>query len=1742
MADKIQIPVEIQPHKFEEFRNELNGLIDPSKLSADAQILFSSLASSFQIAQANMEKQFAEGKFNLPELNLKKIDAQIYSFIKKVKEDMSEALPAGFEEAQKALELIDEDMGKVAKQQQSLIEELKAVTPADAQIKKEMPGQRFGTGNETSTLGRIAELEKEITNTKNKRDLTKIEKELKFQKRYLELLQQQKDKVNDLQKRQGVLNGTMTNLQASRQQQIETQEALLKTQSATLPEDIKKLIEFRKKYNLTQQEAIKFQAVYNQLKSQGIIKSGQATAANKKEASSIAEKASKTLIYNTVFNALKRTVTDAIQTMAKLDKTLTEAAIVTSMTREETWALIGTYQKLAKETGIATSEIASTVTEFLRQGRSMEDAMKLAEIAAKSAKVASISANDAVNYLTSAVNGFGLAAEQSEDIADKFAAVAAKSATSFKELALAMSKVSPTAYSAGVSIDFMMGVIAKGIETTREAPENIGTAFKTIFARMREVTDLGKSMEDGMSLNRVEKALLSVGVPLRDVAGQFRNLEDVLIDVGDKWEYLSGVEQAYLATALAGSRQQPRLLAIFNDFARTKELIQLSADATGELSLQHMEYMSGMEAAMSNLRTAWEGFLTSILSSELLISIVNGLTTVVEGLANAFGSVLGPLESNIVLFSSLAILFYKTNSGFQSLVNNIGKTVIKIGEFTAGLFKSNAAKAAGVTLDQKEIVSNKLKTIAQTASTKARQAELRAMLKENGMTVTNTQLKQYDQIITGKGVKNKEKLTAAILKNSAAKAGNAGASGAEAAGQTVANAATVKGTVATIGLGKALIFATFGLIVLVPLILGVVAGLVDFVKQGNSAEGSVSNLGKVFKQIGIFFKDFIMMFVYVMKAFFDLGKSFTKLILSLATGSKKAGGIFVIFEMFFALFSVTVKGIGVVFKLLGNYISENMDAFSDWLDTIWQGIIDIPIIGWVIEQLANIVNNFTKWLQNLSDEMDEILFDIDAFGESMKIVNASFLTLTKDTATFDSLIKELTELEDKAYQTEEEMERVKQIIEELEKMEVEGISYDIFDVDADGNRTLNTAKLENAMTDMENRVTEYRENINEELDKAFKLSDDKKIFDNKNVLMSAKLLAASYAKEISKGLEAGDTDAEATISAGLRNAIQNADAEFFETFQIGSGENARFDESGLQTFLTTTANKLLGVYNAVDSITEETNRKRTDAIENIADLDDREAELQKIAIDDLNARADAYEAAKAQLEKITDTEQREMAISFLAASFEDEAILDSLINDRGINADIILNLTSRGASLQNLGNYLNSLIAEFEEQISTKTNAAKTSIMNNLRAGLAAASTGTVGGIELGFQQFAQALRDAGFSEEEYASFINQFSQQIRTLNATQSADLIKSQRQTQEDLFKLREDMLKGDFTKYQDLVAQYGLDAVNDLLNGGDNSDEAIATFFARQREQTISGLNASIQNIRSTASALGRDLTATEEQEISVLLQMIQYYDTIAAHEQLRNYRLKQTQDALKQVNDLIKMQETLLSLGGAEDNPTIAFLDQMILKSQELAEMNLANALKADLEALSEFGSFSEDGQFIFNNDVDTVAGGLALENYIGSLNELLEMQNAIYQRQRKVIEERYKAEIDVIKSSNDEKWKAIEYSDKLAEAEEKITESRRALLGLSLSSASSGAVNQAQKELRELQKERQKMIEQQMVAEAQKQLEIERDVALQNLGEEQLIAMSTLTDSILLLNRTMEEAADDDGDGIPNLLDPDYLST
>ena len=292
---------------------------------------------------------------------------------------------------------------------------------------------------------------------------------------------------------------------------------------------------------------------------------------------------------------------------------------------------------------------------FARQGRSASEAIELTKTAALAAKVASIDAEKSANFLTSAINGFGLAIDQSMAMSDKFAALAASSASSYEELAIALSKVAPVAKTAGVGVDVMMAFLAKGVETTREAPENIGTAFKTIFARMTQLRDFGKTLEEGVGVNTVEEALATAGIALRDSQGNFRNMDEVLVELGHKFEGLSRNQQSYIATALAGTRQQSRLLAVMQNFDRTMQLVDISTESAGATLAQHSEYSKGMEAANARLTTSFQEVITSLIHSELVIGVVNLLARTISSLSKIiaiFTLTMGALITAVLVYNA----------------------------------------------------------------------------------------------------------------------------------------------------------------------------------------------------------------------------------------------------------------------------------------------------------------------------------------------------------------------------------------------------------------------------------------------------------------------------------------------------------------------------------------------------------------------------------------------------------------------------------------------------------------------------------------------------------------------------------------------------------------------------------------------------------------------------------------------------------------------------------------------------------------------------------------------------------------------------------------------------------------------------------------------------------------------------------------------------------------------------------
>jgi TP901 family phage tail tape measure protein len=264
-----------------------------------------------------------------------------------------------------------------------------------------------------------------------------------------------------------------------------------------------------------------------------------------------------------------------MQTITELDATMTEMAVVTDLSVGDYWNQLPEYSKRASELGVSINSAYKSATLYYQQGLKANEVNELSSQTLKMAKIANLDAADATNKMTAALRGFNmeLNEESAQRVADVYSELAAITAADTKEIANAMTKTASIASSAGMQFETTAAFLSQIIETTRESAETAGTAMKTVIARFQELKkspeEIGEVDGEIVDANAIETALRSVGVSLRDASGQFRNLDEVFLELSSKWDGLEKNTQRYIATIAAGSRQQSRFIAMMSDYART---------------------------------------------------------------------------------------------------------------------------------------------------------------------------------------------------------------------------------------------------------------------------------------------------------------------------------------------------------------------------------------------------------------------------------------------------------------------------------------------------------------------------------------------------------------------------------------------------------------------------------------------------------------------------------------------------------------------------------------------------------------------------------------------------------------------------------------------------------------------------------------------------------------------------------------------------------------------------------------------------------------------------------------------------------------------------------------------------------------------------------------------------------------------------------------------------------------------
>lgn len=380
-----------------------------------------------------------------------------------------------------------------------------------------------------------------------------------------------------------------------------------------------------------------------------------------------------------IVRTFSKVVRSAFQSVKELDEAMNNIAVVTDYTTTDLWNQIDAYTAMAQATGSTIKGSYEVAQLYYQQGLTDAEVMAAANETLKMARISNIDYAAATDYATAAVKGFGLAYQDLAHINDVYSNLAAKTAADTEEISIAMSKVASIAHSTGMELETTAAFLTQIIATTREAPETAGTALKTVIARFAEVKELisqGETTgtdEEGteVSVNKIEEALKTAGVALRDTTGQMRDLDDVFIELASRWDSLDTMQQRYIATQAAGSRQQSRFLAMMNDYAGLQETLGYAMDSAGASQEQFNKTLDSLQSKLNNLSNAWTEFTTGVLNQDVIKFGVDALTKILNLINDITGS-LGPAGSTIsktlLLFGALR---YGTG-GAGSILNLLG--------------------------------------------------------------------------------------------------------------------------------------------------------------------------------------------------------------------------------------------------------------------------------------------------------------------------------------------------------------------------------------------------------------------------------------------------------------------------------------------------------------------------------------------------------------------------------------------------------------------------------------------------------------------------------------------------------------------------------------------------------------------------------------------------------------------------------------------------------------------------------------------------------------------------------------------------------------------------------------------------------------------------------------------------------------------------------------------------------------
>lgn len=358
--------------------------------------------------------------------------------------------------------------------------------------------------------------------------------------------------------------------------------------------------------------------------------------------------------------AVIRNIKQMVTNVQALDTAMTELRKVTDETDSTYEQFFIKATQRAKEYGATISDTITATADFARLGYNINDSSELANAALVYKNVGDNIDNisDASQSIISTMRAFGIEAENSMGIVDKFNKVSNEFPISAKGIGDSLQRSASALNTAGNSIEESIAMITAANSVVQDT-DVVGTAMKTVSMYLRaaktEAEDAGESTE-GMasSVSELRKELLSLTNNKVDIQidnDTFKSTYKIFEELSAVWNDLTDISRAGILEKIGGKRNANTISALIENFDMAKEVVKSASNASGSALAENEKYLDSINGKISLYQASFEKLSATVVNSDFVKGVIDFGTNTLEML-NGITESLGTMPTLIAAITA----------------------------------------------------------------------------------------------------------------------------------------------------------------------------------------------------------------------------------------------------------------------------------------------------------------------------------------------------------------------------------------------------------------------------------------------------------------------------------------------------------------------------------------------------------------------------------------------------------------------------------------------------------------------------------------------------------------------------------------------------------------------------------------------------------------------------------------------------------------------------------------------------------------------------------------------------------------------------------------------------------------------------------------------------------------------------------------------------------------------------------